>query len=116
MLIVARSKKGYGTLHIEQTVTLRRDEILTTVRLDRPMKVGVTDWDQVIRIVPEGNRTKFTIRLYAKLSRPIPRMFKGYAEDQMNDAADVAVYGLEPLLRQMAMKDVGLLDFSIPVP
>lgn len=115
MLIVARSKKGYGTLHIEQTVTLRRDEILTTVRLDRPMKVGVTDWDQEIRIVPDGNRTKFTIKLYAKLSRPIPRIFKGYAEEQMNHAADTAVYGLQPLLIEMAMKDVGLFDFSIPL-
>jgi hypothetical protein len=116
MLIIARSRKGLGTMHIEQTMVVRRDKILNITKLDKPMEVGVTNWDQDIEIAPEGNRTKFTIKLYAKLSRPLPRIFVGYAEEQMNDTADVAVYGLEPLLRQMAMKDVGLLDFSIPIP
>jgi len=116
MLIIARSKEGYGTIHIEQTVTLKRDRILALAKLDRPMSAGVTDWNQDISIIPEGEKTKISIKLYARLSRPIPRIFWKYAEEQMNVAADKATYGMEPLLTEMATKDVGLLDFTVPMP
>lgn len=115
MLIIAKSKKAYGTLHIRQTIILKQMQILALAKLDRPMKIGVTDWDQEIKIVPEGDKTRISIKLYAKLSRPIPRMLRKYAEEQMNIAADTAVYGMQPLLTEMAMKDVGLFDFSIPL-
>jgi len=115
MLIVAKLDFPRETIHMKQEISLRSDEIYAKSNLDRPLKVGVTDWDQEIWIVPHGDKTEIRTTIYAKLSRPIPKVFMKMAKDQMNFAVDDMIAKFQPLLTEAAMKDVGLLDFTIPV-
>jgi len=114
MLIIAKLDYPREIMHMKQEFALSPTVIYAKSNLDRPLKIGVTDWDQEIRIVPYGEKTKVEIKLYAKLSRPIPKIYMKTAKDQMNFAADDMMAKLQPLLTEVAMKDVGIFDITIP--
>jgi hypothetical protein len=114
MLVVAKLDYPSEIMHMKQTFHVRPDEIYAKSNLDRPLAVGVTDWDQELRIVPWEGKTRVDIRLYTRLSRPIPRVYVPSATKQMNTAADEMVANLTVLLKEQAMKDVGFIDLVIP--
>jgi hypothetical protein len=115
MLIVAKLNCPRETMHMKQEISLRPTEMYAKTNLDRPLEIGVTDWDQEILIVPYGDRTKVEIKLHTRLSRFIPRIFMETAKDQMNFAADDMIAKLQPLLTELGMKNGGFIDFAIPV-
>ncbi len=93
-----------GTLQVDliEDVVFAINRIEIKTQLARPLDVGVTDLKESIIMLPVGE-TQTNVRLssYLKLQRYIPKMFKDYAQTELDNASSGAIANMEQAIRSL---------------
>ena len=93
---------GKLTVDLVEDIEFAIDHIYITTTLLKPLEIGVTDLKETIVIVPLGNnQTKVTLTSYLKLHRWVPKSWKGYAQEQMDGAANDAIQKMTAAIQSL---------------
>jgi len=96
---VDNPRTGRMTVDLIEDIEFAIDHIEIHTQLVKPLDVGVTDLKESISITPYGDKSLVKVTSYLRLQRFVPKMYKDYAQNELDAASLQAISNMEIALR-----------------
>lgn len=110
-IAVTNPKTGSTIVELKHDVLVTNEKIQLEANLMRSLEVGLTDLNQKILLVPQGDKTLVRVEVSMRLSRFVPPFMKEYAQTQLIQAVENSVDTFEAVIANLPPPKPGL---SIP--
>lgn len=92
-----------GKIEIDliEDVCIATDRIEVITRLDKPLSIGISDIEQSIFIIPEGDKSKIELKNKIILKRYIPGFMENYVRSEVKKATEDSITKMEYVIRNL---------------